>query len=282
MTNRRSLSIRSKGLWVAVAVSWLGLAWLLLGPAPAFADAGPHEAHDAHDAAGHGSQADQAPPAAHDHHAAGAHEEPVDPSKIIVRGGITREEERAYSLFMHRSCGLAVLALGLLVLADRLTQRRYPLLRKGMGVIWFLMGLHILFNADPTDWPLDATFMESYNRPGSGEWLQHKLLSLVPMAVGLYTMLVAPKLKASPYAGYAMGAVLAVAGVALLFHEHQHSPGMDMALIVKQHNVMALTALLIAAGWLADAMERLAWKPKLYVVPVGLILLGLELAVYTE
>jgi ABC-type uncharacterized transport system permease subunit len=57
---------------------------------------------------------------------------------------------------------------------------------------------------------------------------------------------------------------------------------MDMALIVKQHNVMALTALLIAAGWLADAVERLAWKLKLYVVPVGLILLGLELAVYTE
>ncbi len=55
-----------------------------------------------------------------------------------------------------------------------------------------------------------------------------------------------------------------------------------MALIVKQHNIMAMTAIFIAAGWLADSLERLSWKPRLYMVPVGLILLGLELAAYTE
>ncbi|MBM4122603.1 MAG: hypothetical protein FJ249_08425 [Nitrospira sp.] len=206
----------------------------------------------------------------------------VDEAATFVRGGVTRAEERAYSLFMHRSCGIALIGLGLLVLADRLTQRRHGAIRKGMGVIWLLMGVHILLNADPTDWPLAASFMESYHRPGSSEFLQHKVLSLLPMTIGLYVMLIARREKPIPSAGYAMAAVLALGGIALLYHEHEHSPGMDMALIVKQHNIMAMTAIFIAAGWLADSLERLSWKPKLFLVPLGLILIGLELAMYTE
>jgi ABC-type uncharacterized transport system permease subunit len=57
---------------------------------------------------------------------------------------------------------------------------------------------------------------------------------------------------------------------------------MDMGLIVRQHNLMAFTSIFIAAGWLADTLDRLAWKPKFVMVPVGLILLGLELIIYTE
>lgn len=220
--------------------------------------------------AGHG--------AGHDAHGA----QTVDESSTFVRGGFTRAEEKTYSLFMHRSCGIALIGLGLLVLADRLTQRRYGAIRKGMGVIWLLMGIHIFLNADPTDWPLAASFMESYNRPGASEFLQHKVLSLIPMAIGLYAMVVARREKPNPSAGFAMAAVLALGGVALLYHEHEHSPGMDMALIVRQHNIMAMTAIFIAAGWLMDSLERLSWKPKLYLVPIGLILIGLELAIYTE
>lgn len=238
---------------------WSGPGWA----DTASHDATSHEEHSGHDAA-----------ATHEGHEGG--------SGTPVRGGITREEERAYSLFMHRTCGMAVIALGALILADRLTQRRYGAFRKAMGFIWLLMGVHIMINADPTDWPVAAGFMESLSRPGSGEWVQHKLLSLVPMAIGLYTMLSAPKFESHPAVSYAVAALLALAGIGLLFHEHEHSPGMDMALVGKQHNLMALTALLIAAGWLADSLDRLAWKPKLFVVPVGLILLGLELTLYTE
>lgn len=230
--------------------------------------------HSAHQAA---SQADRRADS-HAGHGAGA----VNESATLVRGGVTREEEKAYSLFMHRSCGIALIALGVFIFADRLTQRRYGAIRKGMGVIWMLMGVHIMLNADPTDWPLAASFRDSLNRPGSSEFLQHKVLSLIPMAIGLYAMLAARREKPNPYAGYAVAAVLALGGIGLLYHEHEHSPGMDMALIVRQHNIMALTAIFIAAGWLADVLERLSWKPKFYLVPVGLILLGLELAAYTE
>jgi hypothetical protein len=141
-----------------------------------------HSAHQAAQEQDHGASHE-----GHGAHATG----PVDETTTIVRGGVTREEEKTYSLFMHRSCGTIVALLGLLVLADRLTQRRHGALRKGMGAIWLLMGIHIFLNADPTDWPLAATFMESYNRPGSSEWLQHKVLCLIPVAIGLYTMFVA-------------------------------------------------------------------------------------------
>lgn len=275
-------------LGLAVAPGWPGTVW---------ADQAAHEGHEsAPQHEGHAATQAQPESAAIDHsaHQAAASEHshtdshdmhatgPVDETTTLVRGGVTREEEKAYSLFMHRSCGTIVAFLGLLVLADRLTQRRHGALRKGMGAIWLLMGIHIFLNADPTDWPLAATFMESYSRPGSSEWLQHKVLCLIPVAIGLYTMFVARREQPNPVAGYAMAAVLAFGGIALLYHEHEHSPGMDMGLIVRQHNLMAFTSIFIAAGWLADTWDRLAWKPKFVLVPVGLILLGLELALYTE
>jgi hypothetical protein len=274
-------------LCLAVTLGW---AWIVRAdqaqhekPASAAPETQPDARQGAQEAAPMDHSAHRAASAgeSHDGHA-GHGAQNVDETATFVRGGVTRAEEKAYSLFMHRSCGVALIGLGFLVLIDRLTQRRYGVIRKGMGVIWLLMGVHILLNADPTDWPLAASFMESYHRPGSSEWLQHKVLSLIPMAIGLYVMLVARREKPSPSAGYAMAAVLALGGVALLYHEHEHSPGMDMALIVKQHNIMAMTAIFIAAGWLADSLERLSWKPKLYLVPLGLILIGLELAIYTE
>jgi hypothetical protein len=261
MTRPDRTGFRHSLVVVLCLALWGGTAWA----ETAGREAAGHGGHDSHQAA-----------VTHGGHDGGSGD------VALVRGGITREEERAYSLFMHRTCGIAVISLGVLILADRLTRRRYGFIRKGMGFIWLLMGVHIFFNADPTDWPVAASFTEGYSRAGSGEWMQHKLLSLVPMAIGLYTMFSAPKLQSNPVVSYGLAGVLAVAGLGLLFHEHEHSPGMDMALIVKQHNVMAVTALLIAAGWLADALDRLAWKPKLFVVPVGLILLGLELALYTE
>ena len=208
---------------------------------------------------------------------------PVDEAATIVRGGVTREEEKAYSLFMHRSCGLALIGLGILILADRLTHKRYSAIRKGMGAIWFLMGVHIFLNADPTDWPLAASFVDSWARPGSGEWLQHKVLSLIPMAIGLNALVGARRQAVlKPYQNFALALVMVLGGIGLMIHQHEHSPGMDMALIETQHRLMALTAMLIAMGSVGDGLQRLTWKAKLYLMPVGLILLGLELAAYVE
>ncbi|MFM8552404.1 MAG: hypothetical protein ACKOCD_08900 [Nitrospiraceae bacterium] len=293
----RSLALRTLAstLGVVVALGWVGTA---------LADQAQHEGHEP--AAQHDSHsgaaaeptpqepaatdhsAHQAEPVDHDHgdqHAGhGDHVTgPVDEATTIVRGGVTREEEKAYSLFMHRSCGLALIGLGVLILADRMTQKRYGAIRKGMGAIWFLMGIHIFLNADPTDWPLAASFAESWARPGSGEWLQHKVLSLIPVAIGLNALIFARRrMELKPSQSFALGVIMALGGIGLMIHQHEHSPGMDMALIEKQHRTMAVTSLLIALGAVGDGLQLLTWKAKPFVLPIGLILLGLELAVYVE
>jgi len=268
----------------ALALGWHGIAWAEQAtheghepsarqeshagtPAPPEPPAMDHSAHQAAQEQDHGDSHE-----GHGAHATG----PVDETSTIVRGGVTREEEKAYSLFMHRSCGLALIGLGCLILADRLTHKRYSAIRKGMGAIWFLMGVHIFLNADPTDWPLAASFMDSWTRPGSGEWLQHKVLSLIPMAIGLNALVSARRQN------FALALVMVLGGIGLMIHQHEHSPGMDMALIETQHRLMALTAMLIAMGSVGDGLQRLTWKAKVYLLPVGLILLGLELAAYVE
>ena len=93
------------------------------------------------------------------------------------------EDPRAYSLLMHRSCGVALLALGAFVLADRLTKRRHRAIRSGIGLIWLGMGIHIVINADPRHWPMGAGFIESFAIPSPTKWIEHKVLSLVPITL---------------------------------------------------------------------------------------------------
>lgn len=226
--------------------------------------------HDAHQAAGAGAQGNL------------AHEGHGTLSGELTSNGMTAEEGKAYSLFMHHTSGLALIALGVLLLADRLTQRRYSPLRVGMGTIWLLLGVHILIRADPGGWPLAPVgFLESFSIPAADEWLRHKVLSLVPMALGLYTI-VARHARPNPAHSFALAVVMVLGASGLLIHEHLHEPGLDMALIEQEHQVMAVTSFVIAVGSVLDRLERFTWKLKLVLLPLGLILLGLELALYTE
>jgi hypothetical protein len=191
------------------------------------------------------------------------------------------EEGKRYSLLMHRSSGLALLGIGLLLLADRLTGRRYRGIRIGMGLLWLALGLHIMVNSDRPQWPLGAGFIESFSIPGAGEWLQHKILALLPLGVGLYTILSRPAAP-TPLRCYGVAALLTLGAIGLFFHEHLHEPGMNMELIGLQHDFMALTSLYIAGAALADGLHRIPAPAKLFLLPVGLLILGLQLVMYTE
>jgi hypothetical protein len=191
------------------------------------------------------------------------------------------EEGRRYSLLMHRSSGLVVVAVGILLLVDRLTGRRYRGVRIGIGLLWLLLGLHIMVNSDLPQWPLGAGFVESFSIPGANEWLQHKTLALLPLGLGSYVIVSRPGhptlLQCSSAAG-----LLALGAIGLFFHEHLHEPGMNMELIDRQHHFMALTSLYIAGATLADGLDRFPARAKLFLLPVGLIVLGLQLAFYSE
>lgn len=57
---------------------------------------------------------------------------------------------------------------------------------------------------------------------------------------------------------------------------------MNMALIERQHQWMAVTSLLIAGASAAEGWEPFNWRAKLFLLPTGLILLALILAAYIE
>jgi hypothetical protein len=57
---------------------------------------------------------------------------------------------------------------------------------------------------------------------------------------------------------------------------------MDMELIGLQHDFMALTSLYIAGATLADGLDRFPARARLFLLPVGMLVLGLQLAFYAE
>lgn len=77
-----------------------------------------------------------------------------------------------------------------------------------------------------------------------------------------------------------MGGLLALGGAGLLVHQHLDHPTMDIVNL--QHRLMAATALFIAGSSVADGLGHLTWKLKPFLIPSGLIVLGLQLVVYIE
>ena len=200
------------------------------------------------------------------------------PSDVVLDPSALAEQIR-YSLFMHHSCGVALLAIGVLMLIDRATGRRYRGIRIGMGALWIGLGIHIVMNADPTHWPFGAGFVESFSKPAADEWVQHKLLSLIPMGLGLFLMAV-PYRKPKWFQSFLLACVMGLGGLGLIIHMHEHQPGMEW--IERQHQVMAVFSFVAATGAQLDGLDRVTWKLKAYVLPIGVAMLGLFLAVYTE
>jgi hypothetical protein len=194
--------------------------------------------------------------------------------------GMTPQEELAYTLFMHRSSGAALLALGALVWGDRLTGRRHGIFRGGIGLCWLAFGAFLFVRSDVEGWPIGpAGFLESFSMPTAGEWLQHKVLSLIPVALGIWTFTPLYRQTQARWS-YALGALIALGAGGLLLHMHLDHPTMDIVNI--QHRFMALTAFLVAFGSVADGSVTLTWKVKPWLVPSGLFVLGLQLVLYVE
>lgn len=205
--------------------------------------------------------------------------------------GQTPEEELAYSLFMHHFSGVAVLMIGALVLVDRVTGRRWRALGIGIGLVWLIFGAHVFIRSDVEGWPLGpAGFLESFSMPTAGEWLQHKVLSLIPLSLGIFSLAAQARASDGPrpgpanrersYGGLVVGLLAVLGGAGLLVHQHQDHPGMDLVNI--QHRLMALSSLFIAASAVLDMRDRPAWRLKPYLFPIGLMVIGLQLAFYVE
>jgi putative copper resistance protein D len=185
---------------------------------------------------------------------------------------------------MHHAAGVGLLMIGGLMLIDRLTQRQYPIFMKGVGATWIGLGIFLFIRSDPEAWPMGPPgFWESFSIPTTSEWVQHKLLSMIPMFMGVYTMkgggLPSQNLVIPWH--YVAAALAGLGGLGLLIHQHlDHPEGMDIVNI--QHRFFALTAMFIAASLILDVKEHVRWRSKPYFLPIGLLVLGLQLFIYVE
>jgi hypothetical protein len=192
----------------------------------------------------------------------------------------SQDQDIAYSLFMHHSSGIAMLALGLLMLLDRLSFYPRDLVNILIGSMWLLFGLFLFIKSDPEGWPIGAAgFIESFRMPTASEWIQHKVLSVIPMLFGVYFILTRrlPPSNVWTY-GAAGGALLG--GIGLMVHQHADHPTFDIVNL--QHRAFALNGFFIAGGLLAERWGQITWKLKPFFVPLGVMLIGLQLTLYVE
>ena len=183
-------------------------------------------------------------------------------------------------MFMHHSSGLVLMTIALLLIVDRLRLRPHAVTTILIGCTWLLFGAFLFIKSDPDEWPISLSFMESFHKSTTrSEWIQHKLLSLIPMLLGAYTLSTRRGAQAMTRTYAAAGATL-LGGMGLLIHQHFDHPDFD--LVNFQHRLFALSALCVAGGLLMERRDTITWKAKPFVVPLGILLLGLELALYVE
>lgn len=184
-----------------------------------------------------------------------------------------------YSMFMHHSSGLVLVTIALLLLIDRLRLCPHAVTTILIGCTWLLFGVFLFIMSDPDEWPISLSFMESFNKPTTSEWIQHKLLSLIPMLLGAYTLSARRGSRAMTRTYLAAGAAL-LGGIGLLIHQHFDHPAFDM--VNFQHRLFALTAMFVAGGLLMERWVTITWKAKPFVVPLGILVLGIQLVLYVE
>lgn len=194
----------------------------------------------------------------------------------------TPASDRSYSLFMHHVAGIVVLALSVLVFADRLWGENARLIGAGIGLVWISLGIFLFVNADPEGWPIGPiSFKESFSMPTASEWLQHKLLSLIPALIGLRVWTAkSPRNTWSGVWAYLFVLISILGAVGLLWHQHASHPGVDLVNV--QHRLFAVTAVFIAIAIGLDRGTHFSWEYKRFLLPAGLFILGIQLVLFRE
>jgi hypothetical protein len=203
----------------------------------------------------------------------------LDPWGGTARAGTHRHgpnaAEIAYSELNHRVAGGFLMTLAVLAGATKLSARARPTRWIAAG-LWALFGVYLFVTADPEAWPLGAGRFADIFRDNLV--LQHKLLSLIPMAIGVVE------------AGRALGrprslvwilpALAVVGGLGLFFHDHEGGFHLDRTFL--QHAAMGAASIvtgvtLLIVGWRERASTALAW-----VWPVLLAAIAAVLLFYAE
>jgi hypothetical protein len=185
--------------------------------------------------------------------------------------------EMVYSEYTHRIAGGILLVLAALTVWETWRPRRFPW-NAVSAPFWAAFGAYLIPSSDPESWPHGPQrFMEIFDDPLV---LQHKLLALVPIAIGVIIVLRGLGRLPSRRLVRVLAALAIFGGLTLFVHFHDGQIHFDS--IYLQHALMGTTAVgigvalvlgtrrAIPAGWL-----RYAW-------PTFLALMATVLLLYRE
>ncbi len=202
----------------------------------------------------------------------------ISPGALPARGlGDGRAADIAYSEVTHHSAGIFLIVLAGVIAWESRRPRPFPWSAVS-APLWILLGLYLFVRSDAEAWPWGPKgFGEIFGDP---QVLQHKVLTLIPMAIGLVEGLQrAGRLRDVDWRYIFPG--LGLFGGASLF-VHTHGGGLRLDAIDVQHAVMGLTSLGVGATLLfarRAEQTRLALAP---VWPALIAVLGALLFFYTE
>ena len=181
--------------------------------------------------------------------------------------------EMLYSQLTHRIAGAILLTLAALTVWESWRRRRFPW-NAVSAPLWAAFGVYLVPSSDPESWPYGPQrFIEIFDDPLV---LQHKLLALLPVAIGLIVALRGAGRLPSRRLARTL-AVLAIAGGGTLFF-HFHDGRFHLDSIYLQHALMGSTAIGVGVALLlgtrAPAPARwLSWAwPAFLAIMAGVLL----------
>jgi copper resistance protein D len=209
---------------------------------------------------------------------------PEDPAEAARRLAWKQESE-----FNHHLAGLLVIVAGIFILAENSLAKRWSVVRYVWPMCFLAAGLFLLVFSDTEIWPFGPQ-TPWYAITHNLEDLQHKIFSVILLALGYVEFQRARGQLKSPWATWFFPVMGATGAILLLFHVHggdMHAPNAmgTMRHIQKEHFWFAATGFGVA---LTNGAARLAKSPQKWqrlfriVWPAFLIILGVLLTLYTE
>jgi hypothetical protein len=185
--------------------------------------------------------------------------------------------EVAYSEFNHRSSGVLLLLIAAVIFWESRRRRAFPW-NAFSAVLWIVLGVYLFVRSDPEAWPWGPKgFREIFADP---EVLQHKILTLIPVAIGM-----TEGLRTAGWLPHAVWSYLfpglAIFGGAYLFF-HFHGGGFHWDWIYIQHVAMGLGSLAIGVTLFILRRTERGRSLLAGVFPMIVFLLALVLLLYSE
>jgi putative copper resistance protein D len=207
-----------------------------------------------------------------------ASEHPIQEAKHLA--------DKKESEFNHRLAGFFVIVAGIFILSESYLAKRWPLVHYAWPMCFLVVGLFVLVFSDTEIWPFGPQ-TPWYALTHNAEDLQHKMFSVILLAIGYVELQRARGRLRAPWATWFFPAVGVVGATLLLFHVHGGDMQVPHAMetmehIQKQHHWFAATGFGVAlANGLAGT--PLKWQQLFKKAwPVLLIVLGVLLTQYTE